>query len=211
MFRYWIMRKYFNVSIIIIIAFLAIIASFNTPAEAGSIWLVVGDPLSTPQSGSIFETELQFSTWDAVMGAYSISVHYDPDILQILQVTVPADSEFYGNTFADEDSFSFGITDISAFQFENWHEQMYPVTFATIQWQVMGTSNTFTTVALETGSMIDYFWRPIEVNASDITVTVMSECTTWSDVISIYNNYVSGNATWEDVISTYNQYVNGPC
>ena len=33
-----------------------------------------------------------------------------------------------------------------------------------------------------------------------------SECSTWSDVITKYNAYVSGQATWTDVITCYNQY-----
>lgn len=34
-----------------------------------------------------------------------------------------------------------------------------------------------------------------------------SECSTWSDVISKYNAYVSGQASWSDVIQCYQQYV----
>jgi hypothetical protein len=35
----------------------------------------------------------------------------------------------------------------------------------------------------------------------------VSSCSTWSDVINKYNNYVTDQATWTDVISCYNQYV----
>jgi hypothetical protein len=31
-------------------------------------------------------------------------------------------------------------------------------------------------------------------------------CNTWADVITKYNEYVSGAATWSDVITCYNQY-----
>jgi hypothetical protein len=34
-----------------------------------------------------------------------------------------------------------------------------------------------------------------------------SSCSTWSDVINKYNNYVTDQSTWTDVISCYNQYV----
>ncbi|MCX5887397.1 MAG: DUF1566 domain-containing protein [Proteobacteria bacterium] len=34
-----------------------------------------------------------------------------------------------------------------------------------------------------------------------------SECSTWDQVISKYNTYVSGQIIWNDVISCYNQYV----
>jgi hypothetical protein len=34
-------------------------------------------------------------------------------------------------------------------------------------------------------------------------------CSAWTDVISKYNAYVSGQATWNDVITCYNEYVSG--
>jgi hypothetical protein len=34
-----------------------------------------------------------------------------------------------------------------------------------------------------------------------------SECSTWTDVISKYNTYVSGQAQWNDVITCYQGYV----
>ena len=33
------------------------------------------------------------------------------------------------------------------------------------------------------------------------------KCSTWADVISKYNSYVSGQADWSEVITCYNQYV----
>jgi len=42
---------------------------------------------------------------------------------------------------------------------------------------------------------------------STICSTTPSECSTWTDVISKYNLYVSGQALWSDVITCYNQYV----
>jgi len=47
--------------------------------------------------------------------------------------------------------------------------------------------------------------------SSELTVAIGSSCTSWGDVISKYNEYVSGTATWTDVIETYNQYVSNPC
>jgi hypothetical protein len=32
-------------------------------------------------------------------------------------------------------------------------------------------------------------------------------CSTWTDVVSNYNDYVNGSVNWTDVISCYNQYV----
>ncbi|MCX5886549.1 MAG: DUF1566 domain-containing protein [Proteobacteria bacterium] len=33
-----------------------------------------------------------------------------------------------------------------------------------------------------------------------------AECSTWTDVITKYNSYVSGSSSWNDVITCYNQY-----
>jgi hypothetical protein len=37
-------------------------------------------------------------------------------------------------------------------------------------------------------------------------VKCTGECSTWTDVITKYNAYVSGQATWTDVITCYSQY-----
>ena len=37
--------------------------------------------------------------------------------------------------------------------------------------------------------------------------TLQSECSTWPEVISKYNAYVSGQSSWSDVIECYNEYV----
>jgi hypothetical protein len=34
-----------------------------------------------------------------------------------------------------------------------------------------------------------------------------TSCSAWADVISKYQDYVSGQATWADVITCYQQYV----
>jgi len=47
--------------------------------------------------------------------------------------------------------------------------------------------------------------------SSGLPVAIGSSCTSWSDVISKYNEYVAGTATWTDVIETYNQYISNPC
>ena len=146
-----------------------------TGAHARGIWSVIGDPMPAPQSGEVFETELKFSTWDAVMGAYLITVHYDPAILQIVQVITPAQSEFYGNTFVDGNSFTSGTTDVCAIQTENWSEQPFPETFVAIQWKALGAPGTSATIELDAKSMIDFSWRPIEVYSPSITFEITTD------------------------------------
>jgi parallel beta-helix repeat protein len=54
--------------------------------------------------------------------------------------------------------------------------------------------------------------REVTINGADITgvdftVTILTGCISWADVIAKYNAYVSGQAAWNDVITCYNQYV----
>jgi len=47
-----------------------------------------------------------------------------------------------------------------------------------------------------------YFVWPVRAGQA-----VPTGCSTWTDVITKYNSYVSGSATWTDVINCYNEYV----
>jgi uncharacterized repeat protein (TIGR01451 family) len=69
------------------------------------------------------------------------------------------------------------------------------------------TSGTITNSASVTCSETD---SNTSNNTATATTTVISSstgCSTWSDVISKYNSYVSNQAGWSDVISCYNEYV----
>ncbi|MBA4368067.1 MAG: hypothetical protein C0403_10580 [Desulfobacterium sp.] len=131
-------------------------------AQAGSVWIVIENPQPIPSTDGTFETELKFSSWDADMGAYSIILHYDPTVLQIIQVSVPSQSVFNGKTFADEGSFLSGSTQITAFQVQNRSDQSALETFATIQWKVLGESGTSSNIAVEIKSMIDVSSKSVE-------------------------------------------------
>ena len=130
-------------------------------AEAGTVWLVVGNPV--PQSGGILETALQFSSWDAAMGAYVVSLSYDPSVVTIDQIITPAESVFSQNTYADESSFTSGETIITAFQVTSQSEQNQPATFATIRWKPLAPSGTPVTIDVTAKALIDSSWHAVEV------------------------------------------------
>ncbi len=143
----------------------------SSMAEAGGVWIGVEGPQSAPQSGGTFETALKVTSWDAALGDYLITMHYDPSKLQILQVTTPGQSEFLGNAFSETTSFTSGSTDIVGFQTINSSEYSSPVTFATIQWKSLGAAGTSATIGLEAKTMIDSFWRPIDIINENLTIT----------------------------------------
>ena len=130
---------------------------------AGSLWLFANGPQVPPQNGAVFETELQFGSWEYTIGAYEIAIHYDPAILRILHVTTPAQSEFADNTFADEDSFNSGTTHIAGFQIENHDDQDTPVAFAVVQWEVIGTAGSSSDIDIGAISIVDPMWRSPDV------------------------------------------------
>jgi hypothetical protein len=141
--------------------------------QAGCVWLIMGEPQPVHQTGGTFETELKFSSWDTVLGAYLVTVHYDPAVLEILEVTTPPESEFYGKTFIDEASFRNGRTDITAYQVENRSEQNTPATFARIKWKVVGTAGTPSDIEIELKTAIDAAFRSVEgLTYADTTIYI---------------------------------------
>lgn len=158
------MQNLLRMKCILVTAFvLATTLLVNANVQAGSVWLIMEDPQPAPLTGWTFETNLKFSSWDTVMGTYLVTVHYDPAILEILEVNTPPQSEFYGKTFADEGSFASGTTEINAFQVDNEAEQDIPITFATIKWKVLGAPGTSSDIEIEAKTMVDTSFRSVEV------------------------------------------------
>lgn len=158
------MQNLLRMKCILVKAFvLATALLVNANVQAGSVWLIMEDPQPVPLTGWTFETNLKFSSCDAVMGSYLVTVHYDPAILEILEVKTPPLSEFYGKTFADEGSFASGATEITAFQVDNQAVQGISETFATIKWKVLGAPGTFSDIEIETKTLVDASFRSVEV------------------------------------------------
>jgi hypothetical protein len=159
------MRKSHDTKSIFIIAVLSLcVLCCYGKANGGALWLFMDSTQQNPPSGGIFETQVKFTTWDASMGAYLLTVNYDPALLQIIQVSTPSQSVFNGNSFADTNSFSSGITNITAFQTTYASEQSTPEIFTTIKWKALGATGKSATIGLEAKTMVDFSWQPIEVN-----------------------------------------------
>ncbi len=131
-------------------------------SEAGSLWLIASEPQTPPQSGDVFQTELQFASWNLTLGSYRIAVLYDPEVIRILNVTIPVQSEFYDNTFAEKSSFDTGTTHIAGFQIGSQNQQDSPRTFAVIQWEAVGSNGDSSEIQFDPEILIDPMWRPFE-------------------------------------------------
>ena len=132
----------------------------NVAAEASSIRLSISEPSAAPEVGQVFETRVEFWTEGVVLGAYWLTINADPGVLEILEITTPADSEFYDNAFVDTASFGTGETAICGYQTERISEQTAPRTLVTIRWMVLSAPTPISQIRLVPKTLIDAFWRP---------------------------------------------------
>jgi hypothetical protein len=166
-----VVRKRISVWIVLSIGLTCCANSF---AGTGEVWLAIGEPLPAPARQGVFETALEVSTFNATLGAYLVTLHFDPAALQVLEVTIPSGSEFQGNTFADEAAFASGMTDICGIQTAKSYVSISAATFATVKWKVLGAPGQPTTVELTAKTMVDALWRPIEVHNSSVSFDISS-------------------------------------
>jgi hypothetical protein len=134
----------------------------SVTAKSGSVTLTISEPKPALVVGETFETSLKFSTNSTVLGAYHIIIHYDYNVLKILQITIPIESDFYDNTFVDTNSFSSGETQICAFQTENLFDEPAPKVFATVRWELLAEPTPCSKIYIVPKSLIDVLWEPIE-------------------------------------------------
>ena len=141
-------------------------------SHAGPLWLSINEPQEIPQQGEVFETELQFSSWDLTIGAFEIDVHYDETVLRIVSVSAPVHSLFENNTFADEGSFSSGTTHIAGFQTTTQEQQDSLTTILVITWEAIGPVGGSTDIILEPKALADPLWRPFNTNLQSIHIEI---------------------------------------
>jgi uncharacterized delta-60 repeat protein len=70
-----------------------------------------------------------------------------------------------------------------------------------------GTGNGTVNYSVSANSSTSSRTGTMSIAGETFTVTQGGGCSTWTDVISKYNLYVSGQASWNNVIECYNQYV----
>jgi outer membrane protein assembly factor BamB len=154
-------------AVILFMFYIFLVLPLNS-ADAGSTWMIFSEPQPSSESG-IYETKLQYTTWETAIGAYSLAVHYNPSALEIVRVTIPDNSEFFGKTSVDESSFRSGSTSIAAYQISNYSDRTSPETFATIFWKPIGSFGGSTNIQIEARSVVDALWRPVDVITSGVS------------------------------------------
>lgn len=149
--------------------FVLAVLFLTVPALAGgggAVWLVVDTHEQPLQTGEVFESSLKISSWNAVPGAYQMTLHYNPSELQIRSITIPATSDFFGETYVDENSFTSGATDIVGIQTENYTPHDADTEFATVQWESQVDASAIPAIDLTVSTMVDASWKPVDVNVA---------------------------------------------
>ena len=131
--------------------------------------------------GLSFFTEMRVVTTSNAVGAFSVSVRYDPRIIQIQAVALPSGSAFLGNTFADGSSFQSGQTRIVGFRTTNSVPHPEGETAFYIVWRTVGTTVRKTAITNVIESNVDSAWKATEVWPSASTTAALDETDTDGD------------------------------
>jgi len=129
---------------------------------AGHVWLTIG--ATVPLGGGQFETPLVFSTYDAIVGAYEIRLLYDRTVVEILDISVPSVSPFFGNTFFDSESFASGSTRITAFLEQGTGSPTPDGEAAIVRWMAtIGILDALARIDVIAETLVEGGWGPVEV------------------------------------------------
>jgi hypothetical protein len=128
------------------------------------------------QVGQQLATEITVDVGTTPLGAYSVTVNYDPAVLTIASVAGGDTPEFSGSPTTNPGSFTNGTTTVSAFQTASLTRPTGVVSIARVTFNAVGPETT--TVGLTVRSLFDTNANPISVTATGCMVTVTGGSTT---------------------------------
>jgi len=131
--------------------------------------------------GLSFYTETRVVTTSNALGAFSVSVRYDPRVIQIQAVALPSSSAFLANTFADGSSFQSGRTRIVGFRTTSSVPHPEGETAFYIVWRTVGTTVRRTAITNVVESNVDSAWKATEVWPSASTTAELDQRDTDGD------------------------------
>ena len=129
---------------------------------AGYIALTIRNSSEALSAGDVCESMVSYSASDVVLGAYLLTIKFDPAQVKINTIVVPDNSEFFDQIFFNTESFNSGVTKIGGFQTEISSEQQHEPILFTIQWEALASCSISDTTELIVESMIDSSWRPVD-------------------------------------------------
>ena len=130
------------------------------------------------QVGQQLATGVTVNVGNTPLGAYSVTVTYDPAALTIASVAGGDTPEFSGSPTTNPGSFTSGTTNISAFQTSSLTGPTGVVSITRVTFNAVGPGTT--TVGLTVRSLFDTASNPISATATGCMVTVTAASTTTS-------------------------------
>ena len=128
------------------------------------------------QVGQQLATEIRVDVGTTPLGAYSVTVNYDPAVLTIASVAGGNMPEFSGSPTTNPGSFASGTTTLSAFQTTSLTRPTGVVSIARVTFNAVGPETT--TVGLSVRGLFDTNANPVSVTATGCMVTVTGGSTT---------------------------------
>ena len=112
----------------------------------------------TMTPGVSFATQMQISSTNNSLGAFSVLVEYDTNVFKLVGVSPQSGSEFSSNIFTDLTSPNSGVTRVVGFQTARTNSQP-ETTVLNLTWQTVGTTilNSGITNVIETS--VDSSWQ----------------------------------------------------
>jgi hypothetical protein len=146
-------------------------AGLLTGTASHAAQAALGCPGTVP-TGAQLATEITVDVGTIPLGAYSLTVTYDPTVLTIASVAGGNRPEFAGAPTTNPGSFTSGRTNIAAFQTSSLTGPTGVVSVTRVRFNVVGTTATTTSVGLTVGNLFDTNSNPIAHTATGCMVMV---------------------------------------
>ena len=159
----------------------AVTAGLVTGTGSHAAQATLGCP-GTVQTGEQLATGITVDVGTTPLGAYSLTVTYDPTVLTIASVEGGNSPEFAGTPTTNPGSFTNGSTNISAFQTGSLTGPTGVVSITRVRFNVVGA--TTTSVGLTVGSLFDTNSNPISPTATGCMVMVNGGAATTTSTTS---------------------------
>ena len=127
---------------------------------------------ATVQTGAQIATEVTVDVGTMALGAYSLTVAYDPTVMTIASVEGGNSAEFAGTPTTNAGSFASGSTKIAAFQTSGLTGPTGVVSVTRLTFNVGGTIATTTALGLAVDHLFDTSSNPISATATGCLVRI---------------------------------------
>jgi len=161
------MRNLLTMAVGAVVAATVLMGTASYAAQA-----TLGCPGTVQVGQPPFMTEVTIDVGTVPLGAYSITVTYNPAVVAIASVAGGTTAEFAGSPTTNPASFTTGTTNIAAFQTSSLTGPTGVVSVARITFNVVATVNTTATIGLTVQSLFDTNSSPISATSSGCMVMV---------------------------------------